>query len=96
MPKPVKNYITEFEHRIAGIPCIIAVTYFHNTPAWRGSAHTCPSSDDYYGYTELEYDVLDKKGYKADWLAKKVTPDDETEIEAAALELLGADDGWDD
>ena len=92
MPKPVRSYLAEFEHRIAGIPCIIAVTYFHNTPAWRGSAHTCPSSEDYYGYTELEYDVLDRKGYKAAWLEKKVTADDETEINATALELLGGGD----
>lgn len=92
MPKSVRRNLAEFEHCVAGIPCIIAVTYFHNTPAWSGSAHTCPSSDDYYGYTELEYDVLDRKGYKAAWLEKKVTPDDDTEIRAAALELLGAGD----
>ena len=89
MSKSVKNYLNEFEHHISGIPCIIGVTYFHYQPPWSGSAHTCPSSDDYYGFTEMEYEVLDRKGYKADWLASKITEDDDAEIRAAALELAG-------
>jgi len=91
MPKMKKKYLAEFEHRIAGIPCMIGVTYFHNQPAWRGSAHTCDSDMDYYGYTEMDFDVLDRKGYAANWLEKKMTDDDRTEIENTALELLGCD-----
>jgi hypothetical protein len=41
-------------------------------PAWKGSAHTCPSSDDYYGYTEIEFELYDRKGYHAKWLEAKL------------------------
>ena len=44
------------------------------------SPHTCPSSDDYYGYTEIEYDVLDRKGYRAKWLERKITDKDAERI----------------
>lgn len=91
MPKVKRKFLIEFEHRIAGIPCMIGVTYYHNQRPWTGSAHTCDSDMDYYGYTELEFDVLDRKGYAADWLEKKLTDDDRVEIENTARELLGED-----
>lgn len=67
--------------RIQGIPCLIEVTFFLSVPPWRGSAHTCPSSDDYYGYTDIEFDVYDRKGYKAPWLERKMTEEDVNCIE---------------
>lgn len=55
-------YIDQFDHRIAGIPCQIGVTHFFRQAPWKGSAHTAPSDMDYYGYTEMEYDILDRRG----------------------------------
>lgn len=72
--------MTTIDHRIAGIPCQIEVTYFRRQKPWRGSAHTCPSSDDYYGYTECEFNALDRRGYPAAWLDKKVTDADRQRI----------------
>lgn len=92
MPKMKKKYLAEFEHRIAGIPCTIAVIYFHHQRPHGGSAHTCDSDVDWYGYTEMEFDVLDRKGYLANWLEKKMTDDDRIEIESTAMELMGHDD----
>lgn len=89
MPKVKKSYMAEFEFRIAGIPARIGVTYFHYQPPWRGSAHTCDSDWDYYGYTELEYDVLDRRGNPAEWLERKLTDDMRNDIQLEALELLG-------
>jgi hypothetical protein len=78
--------ITTIDHHICGIPCKIEVTYFHHQEPWRGSAHNCPSADDYYGFTEIEYNVLDRKGYAADWLARKITSEIDSEIRDAIFE----------
>lgn len=59
---------------LAGIPCLIKVEHYIKVSPWRGSPHTCPSSDDYYGYEEADWEICDRKGYKAQWLAKKITP----------------------
>ena len=69
------------ESKIYGIPCIIGIDSINGVNAWNGSAHTCDSSDDYYGYVDIEFTVLDRKGYKADWLARKMTESDVTRIE---------------
>lgn len=87
----------DFETDIAGIPCGIVVDYYLNVPPWRGSAYDCPSDWDYYGYTEFEFTVVDRKGYRADWLAKKLTPGDEARIREE-YEQLCMDryaDSWD-
>ena len=62
--------------QIQGIPCLVEVTTFVCVKPWNGSPYTCPSSDDYYGYTEIEYDVLDRKGYRANWLERKMADKD--------------------
>lgn len=90
-----RKYIYEHETRIKGIPCILGVTYFHHQPPWRGSAHTCDSDMDYYGYTELEYDVLDRRGYRAEWLAKKIDGELETELRNELQQILQGDPGDD-
>lgn len=59
---------------LAGIPCLLKVEHYVKVSPWRGSPHTCPSADDYYGYEEVEWTVCDRKGYKAPWLEKKITP----------------------
>ena len=66
----------QVETRIQGIPCLAEVTTFLHVKPWKGSPHNCPSSDDYYGYTEIEYDILDRKGYRAKWLERKITDRD--------------------
>ena len=69
-----------FEVHIAGIPCLIRVDDYEIIPPWKGSAHTCPSSDDYYGYEDCEYSVLDQRGNEAPWLEKKITEKIDQEI----------------
>ena len=93
--KPNRKYIYEHETRIKGIPCILAVSYFHYQPPWRGSAHTCDSDWDYYGYIELEYDVLDRRGHLAEWLAKKIDDDLDTELRNELQQMLQGDPGDD-
>jgi hypothetical protein len=72
-------YIAEIETRVAGIPCIIGVIHFECTA---GSYDYHAASDwDYHGYTESEWEICDRRGRPAPWLAKKVTDKSEAEIE---------------
>ena len=63
----------QFASNVCGIPCIIKVAHYAKQSAWQGSAHSCASDWDYYGYEEIEYSVLDRKGYPAAWLERKLT-----------------------
>lgn len=60
--------------RLAGIPCQIAVSNFKRV---KGSySYNAPSDADFYGYTDYDYEVLDRRGRPAPWLEKKVSQAD--------------------
>ena len=65
-----------FNSHIQGIPCQIEIT--HYTPPERGFI-TCMSSEP-LDPGELEWQVLDRKGYRARWLENKLTREDESRI----------------
>ena len=70
--------------QIQGIPCLIDVTSCHVV---KGSFnYNAPSDLDYYGYSEIEFEILDRKGYKAPWLERKATEEDSERIEQEILE----------
>ena len=74
------------EARIQGIPCLIDVThFFEQKPLGR----YCDSCDDCYGYTEIEYDVCDRRGRKAPWLERKMQDEDYDEIERLIIDKRG-------
>ena len=81
------------ETRICGIPCLVEVTYSHYTRPWQGSAHNCPSDIDYYGGWEVEYEVLDRRGRKAEWLERKMTPADHDRLLGEIIKDLEEDHG---
>lgn len=84
------DYIAEIPHRLHGIPCLIGVTYFH---AVEGSySRNAPSDLDYYGYTECEWDVLDRNGRPAQWLERKLTNNDRDEIDQIVASTAGEDE----
>lgn len=57
------------ETHIASIPCGIVVdTYYHD------------SDDTGARWIECEWHVIDRKGYRADWLEDKLTPADVARI----------------
>ena len=71
-------YIAEIETTVAGIPCIIGVSQYSSV-----AGNSRADSDwDYYGYTESEWEVCDRRGRPAPWLAKKLTSKIEAAIEA--------------
>jgi hypothetical protein len=82
----VMSYITEIESRVAGIPCLIGVTHFDSV---QGSySYNAASDMDYYGYSESEWDVLDRRGRPAAWLERKLTDDDRQRIEQEIAEAM--------
>lgn len=80
-----QSYNTILDTKISGIPCKVGVKECHVVPSWRGSPWTCDSDMDFYGYSDVDFEVLDRKGYPANWLAKKMTPSDIRRIEALIL-----------
>lgn len=72
---------------IAGIPCMVEVTHYRNV---RGSySYNAPSDLDYYGYVECDYEVLDRRGYRAAWLERKLTDADRARILEDITEHFG-------
>jgi hypothetical protein len=84
--------MTTFPSTISGIPCQIEVTRFHSVPRWTGGAHTCPSDLDFYGYTEIEFRVLDRRGRPAAWLERKMSPAVVGRIEGDIAEQMRDDE----
>lgn len=65
------------ETQIAGIPCQVQVDHcFVQKPL----GPDCDSDWDCYGYSEVEFTVLDRKGYPARWLEAKMSPEDSDRI----------------
>lgn len=63
---------------VAGIPCTVEVLTYLNVP---GSHSYHAASDlDYYGYSEVEWTLCDRRGRPAPWLERKLTPADEDRI----------------
>ena len=76
--------------RIAGVPCLIGVTGYLYQPPCKGHPSTCASDWDYYGYEEIEWEILDRRGKPAPWLDRKLSPADRAAITSHLLELAAA------
>lgn len=85
-------YIDAIPFEIKGIPCLIGIVDYFYQPPHKGSPYTCWSDLDYNGYEEIEYLVLDRKGYKADWLAKKVDDQLDADIKELISKKMREDD----
>ena len=71
------------ETRIQGLPCQIKVL---SCNSYKGSMISSASLDDDRPYTEIEYEVYDRGGYRAKWLERKITEQDNEEIEQLIIE----------
>ena len=79
-------YEAEIETRVAGIPCLIGVIDYASV---KGSySRNAPSDLDYYGYTECDWEVLDRRGRKAEWLERKLSAEDADRIESEISEYF--------
>lgn len=73
---------------VCGILCLAGIETYNIVAPFKGSAHLCDSDMDYYGYSEIEYEILDRKGYKATWLADKITEKTDQEIKNAISQWM--------
>lgn len=72
---------------VQGIPCLIGVESVYIQRPFKGSPCDCVSDVDFYGYHDIEYIILDRKGYSALWLEKKLTNADRLNIEEKIMEI---------
>lgn len=77
----VKGLEAEIDFSIAGIPCLIGVESYFSQAPYSGSPWNCDSDIDYYGDEEMDWIILDRKGYRAEWLEKKITASIEEDIQ---------------
>ncbi|AGH31844.1 hypothetical protein SLPG_00050 [Salicola phage CGphi29] len=77
------TYVPHHETTIHGIPCGIVVESYTPGKPWR--QHTFPGAGpgdcEPPEPSEAEWFVVDRHGYRADWLMDKLTPRDVREIE---------------
>jgi hypothetical protein len=79
------SFLAVFDSRVAGIPCQIGVVnYEKHAPM---SVHKAHSDLEFYGYSEANYVVLDRRGRPAPWLQRKL--DDDSSILEQINELMG-------
>lgn len=69
--------------RIAGIPCEVRLTHCLVTKGNYSLVAETP--DEYYGLREVEFDVYDKKGYRASWLEALLTDGERQRIGDALI-----------
>jgi hypothetical protein len=76
----------DIETRVAGIPCVVRVTYF--APADLG----CMGGEaDFWrppSPPDMEYYVLDRSGRPAEWLEKKLNARERARLEDEIAEAL--------
>jgi hypothetical protein len=65
-----------FDTYVSGIPCAVVFERF-STPGNR----MAESDWDYEGHDSIEWHLVDRKGYPANWLEKKLTQQEIQEIE---------------
>lgn len=84
MPKYKGRWLDDFETTVAGIPCTVVVTrYYPGHPMVREGPMCGPEEGP-----DVDYILLDRKGYVADWLHKKITKNDEERIYEEAVERM--------
>lgn len=75
--------MTTLSSRIAGIPCLIEVI---SVVVQKPLGRMADSDWDCYGYSDVEFEVQDRRGRKAPWLERKMTQADKARIETEILE----------
>lgn len=76
--------VGEFESHVGGIPCIIAITSFYRGSPARHSGPLAGPEE----HPEADWCVLDRRGYRAEWLERKLTDADRQRIDEEAVEFM--------
>jgi len=49
----------EIEGSVEDIEILVNILRYMHIPPWSGNIYDCPSEDDFYGITTLEYEIVD-------------------------------------
>jgi hypothetical protein len=86
---PQKRECADFETTVAGIPCGVVITIYSGVRQWR--QHTFsgagPGDCDPPEYEDVEWWLVDSKGYPAGWLEEKMNDNDVTRITCECMEF---------
>jgi len=86
---PQKRLCADFDTTVAGIPCGVVITSYVGARPFR--QHTFegagPGDCDAPEYEEVEWRLVDSKGYPAQWLEEKLNDDDVTRITCECIEF---------
>ena len=74
------NMVDEFEWRVQGIPCLVRVTYHYRQSPVTVDRRKAQLPEDLYGLEDVRFEILDRKGYTAEWLNEKMTTREEDRI----------------
>jgi len=76
----------QIDTRIAGIPCIVEVTYYEPVIPGRRWGRIDDWEPDTGG--DLDYVICDRRGREAPWLARKLTDSDADKLEIEILQHI--------
>ncbi len=68
----------DFTTRVLGIPCGVVID---SCLVVKGQGMRAASDVDCTGFAEIDWRLLDRKGYPARWLQKKMTDGDKEKLE---------------
>ena len=86
---PQKRLCADFETTVEGIPCGVVITSYSGARPWR--QHTFsgagPGDCDPPEYEDVEWWLVDSKGYPAGWLEEKMNDNDVTRIDRECIDF---------
>ena len=87
--KPQKRLCADFVTTVAGIPCGVVVTDYVGARPFRQHtfAGAGPGDCDAPEDEDVEWRLVDSKGYPAGWLEEKMNDNDVTRIERECIEF---------
>jgi len=87
--KPQTRECADFVTIVAGIPCGVVVTDYVAARPWKQHtfAGAGPGDCDPPEYEDVEWRLVDSKGYPAAWLEEKMNDNDVTRIDRECIEF---------
>ena len=78
----------EIDGTIEEIEIDVNITHYLHVPPWRGSKHTCPSDEDWSGYTNLDYEIVETYRLTEIGEREKITLNITPELEGSIYDEL--------
>ena len=83
---PQNRLCADFETTVAGMPCGVVITSYSGARPWRQHTFSGAGPGD-----DVEWRLVDSKGYPAAWLEEKMNDNDVTRITCECMEFKRGD-----